>query len=46
MDKLLEVSAEQASSATTTSVADLDENLFQKFMKKNLVGELLLYLKG
>ena len=36
MDKLLEVADQQASPAvSTTSVADLDENLFQQFMGKN-----------
>ena len=36
MNKLLEVADQQASPAvSTTSVEDLDENLFQQFMSKN-----------
>ena len=39
MDKLLEAADQQASSATTTSVAEFDENLFQQFMTKNPIWD-------
>ena len=44
MDKLLEVADQQASPAvSTTSVADLDENLFQQFMGKNPFGTFIVF---
>ena len=39
MDKLLEVADQQASSTTTASLTDRDENLFQQFMGKNSVWD-------